>query len=219
MRNEIKQCSVCNSSKKVSYHNGILYCDKHYMQIRRHGEVCLRTRFDPNEIVLYANYAEIVLYNKSGEEVDRAVISLDDVEKCSKHRWHRHFSNRNKKYVVTHINKKMVRLHRIILEFYDMTLDIDHKDGNGLNNKRDNLIIATRQQNMMNQRKLPSNNTSGYMGVTFNKESEKWDAQLKFNGKHIYLGSFFNIEDAIIARRNGELEYFKEYKYSNFEKD
>jgi len=119
--------------------------------------------------------------------------------------------------VFTKINKKPMRLHRYILNYYEKDFEPDHIDGNGLNNKKENLRLITHQQNMMNQRILPSNNTSGYIGVTRNKSNECWDAQIKINGKHIYLGSYINIEDAILARKNAEIKYFGIYKSVNFE--
>jgi hypothetical protein len=70
---------------------------------------------------------------------------------------------------------------------------------------------------MMNQRTLPSNSTSGIIGITQNRQSGSWIAQIKFNQKRIYLGSFKNIEDAIECRKQAELKYFGKNKLINFE--
>jgi hypothetical protein len=65
-------------------------------------------------------------------------------------------------------------------------------------------------------KKRQKNNTSGYTGVSLNPRSKKWDACIYLRGKTIHLGQFKRIEDAIRARKNAELEYFKplieEYK-------
>jgi hypothetical protein len=211
-------CEICNKiTNNPGRYNNKIYCQKHILQMKRHGQILNRTRFDPNEIVLYDDYAEIILYDKIGIERDRTIIDLDDVEKCKLHKWHKKESIRGKEYIFTRINRKIIRLHRYILNFWDLNLEIDHIDGNGLNNRKNNLDTCTHQQNMQNQRKLPSNNTSGYIGVIWNKKNKCWNSQIKINKKHIYLGSFYNIENAISSRKEAEIKYFGKNKRINFE--
>lgn len=57
--------------------------------------------------------------------------------------------------------------------------------------------------------KLSTANTSGHKGVSWNKRKGKWIAQIGFQGKHIYLGEFADIQDAIQARKEAEDYYFK----------
>lgn len=167
-----------------------------------------RNRFDPNEIVSYDDYAEIVLYDNYGNERDRTIIDLEDVEKCKNHKWHKKHSNRGKYYVFTRIEGKPIRLHRFVIDYYDLVLEIDHINGDSLDNRKENLRKITHQKNVQNQNKIPSNNASGYIGVGWDKRNKKWRAQIKTNKKVFHLGSFEKIEDAIIARKNGELKYF-----------
>ena len=75
-------------------------------------------------------------------------------------------------------------------------VDVDHIDGNGLNNQKSNLRIVTKRQNQQNQH---IKNTSQYPGVTWNKTVKRWYAQTKVNGKNIYLGCFINEIDAFRA--------------------
>jgi hypothetical protein len=75
------------------------------------------------------------------------------------------------------------------------TEGVDHIDGDGLNNRRDNLRVATHAQNLRNRGKN-KNNKSGYKGVYWHKATKKWKAQIKVNGKEKYLGLFDNPEDA-----------------------
>jgi hypothetical protein len=77
--------------------------------------------------------------------------------------------------------------------------EIDHKDGNRKNRTISNLRKATRSQQQMNQ-KLPSDNSSGYIGIYRNKKQQKWCAQITIDQRIIYLGSFDYIEDAVNAR-------------------
>jgi hypothetical protein len=90
-----------------------------------------------------------------------------------------------------------VHLHRFIMDAPD-GLEVDHIDGDGLNNRRCNLRLATRSQNMRNQR-LNSRNTSGFKGVSWDKRDKKWLAYIKVYRKKIHLGSFDTPEDAHAA--------------------
>jgi hypothetical protein len=189
------------------------------LQIKRHGKIFERTRFDANEFVIYDDYAEIILYTKYGVEKGRTKIDLEDVDKCKEYKWHIHYSQ-SKEYIFSHEkenSRKNLRLHRFVLDFYDISLDIDHKNGDSFDNRKENLNICTRQENMMNQRKLPSNNTTGYIGVWFNKKTNKFAAQIKLNRKPIHLGEYKDINDAIAARKEAELKYFGKNKLANFE--
>lgn len=86
----------------------------------------------------------------------------------------------------------------------------DHIDRDELNNLENNLRPATASENSQN-RGVQSNNTSGVTGVGWDKKSKKWIARIKLHGQSIYLGSFINKYDAIVARLNAEKEYFGEF--------
>jgi len=93
---------------------------------------------------------------------------------------------------------------------YSEDMELDHKDRNKLNNRKENFRIATHSQNSMNK-DLQSNNTSGIIGVFWNSNKNKWSSEIMLNRKKIFLGYFTNKEDAIITRLQAEKEYFKEY--------
>lgn len=84
---------------------------------------------------------------------------------------------------------------------------VDHIDRNTLNNRKFNLRVANASIQNINQ-KRPSNNTSGFIGVSFNKHTKKWVAYICLNHKQIQIGSFVNKEDAIRSRLYAELKYF-----------
>jgi hypothetical protein len=73
--------------------------------------------------------------------------------------------------------------------------EIDHRDGDGSNNRWNNLRRATRSQNNANRRR-PRHNTSGYKGACFCPESGKWRAMIGRNGKTINLGRFKTPQEA-----------------------
>jgi len=83
--------------------------------------------------------------------------------------------------------------------------EVDHIDGNGLNNSWPNLRAVTGRENHRNKRK-PANNTSGVVGVCWHEHSGKWLAQIGRGGRK-NLGLFHNKEDAIAARKAAEVFY------------
>ncbi|MCB1079855.1 MAG: HNH endonuclease, partial [Verrucomicrobiae bacterium] len=92
-------------------------------------------------------------------------------------------------------------VHRLVASaFLNLPLDrknsdVDHVDGNPKNNCVSNLRIVPRSLNLANRR-LPSSNTSGFKGVSQVKNSGKWGAYIKINGKLKYLGAFHTKEEA-----------------------
>lgn len=84
--------------------------------------------------------------------------------------------------------------------------DIDHIDGNGLNNRLENLRAVSHDENGRNQRKY-SNNTSGVSGVGWYKRDQKWQAKIRVNRKLVHLGYFSSKEEAVAARKAAEAKY------------
>ena len=92
-----------------------------------------------------------------------------------------------------------IYMHRLICGVQkDCSLQIDHIDGDGLNNRSANLRVATASQNQRNQRKK-SNNTSGYKGVSFHKSISRYTARIWHDGRQLHIGSFKTAEEAAAA--------------------
>lgn len=110
------------------------------------------------------------------------------------------------------INRKTVYVHHAIFLLHRGHLPdyIDHKDGDSLNNRIENLRPATQSQNMGNSR-MKSSNTSGYKGVTFRKDTGKWQAAVMVKGKHISLGSHATKEGAHQAYILGSQKHFGQF--------
>ena len=94
-------------------------------------------------------------------------------------------------------NITCTHLHRLIGNAPD-GLEVDHIDGDALNNRRSNLRLATRSENVRNM-KTPSHNTSGFKGVRWNTRSRRWQAFIKLNGNQIWLGTHMCRTSAVIA--------------------
>lgn len=85
------------------------------------------------------------------------------------------------------------------------SMDIDHKNRDGSDNRINNLREATPLQNAQNKGSY-QNNTSGYKGVCWHKSSKKWMAQIKYRYKNIHLGLFDDPEDASRAYQKAVIE-------------
>jgi hypothetical protein len=102
---------------------------------------------------------------------------------------------------------------RFLLEAPD-SLEIDHIDGNRLNNQRSNLRFATSSQNKVN-RGPRKDNTSGYKGVSWHKQRKKWSARIMAEGKYHSLGLFSQKEEAAKAYNKAAIDFYKSYAWIN----
>lgn len=197
-----KKCSVCGSTHKVIKTKIGLLCGKHYQQFKKHGKIG-RSKYDPNKIKLYEDYAVIELYNNNNEVVGEAIVDIDCIDIVKSYKW---CLDKNG-YVK---NSKQEYLHRVIVN--TTNLYVDHINGNTLDNRKNNLRICTNADNLKHRVNLPINNTSGILGIRYRKDRNKWYAEIQSNGEKINLGSYITKEEAIRARLNAEIKYFKEYK-------
>ncbi len=119
-----------------------------------------------------------------------------------------------KKYWALRISRVSYLAHRVIYflahGIYPGSLQIDHRDGNGLNNNLDNLRLATSQENNRNKTKQ-KNNTSGHTGVWWSKRTLKWRVRLCADGRRLNLGSFSDAEEAAIVYQAAAREHFGEF--------
>jgi hypothetical protein len=117
-----------------------------------------------------------------------------------------------KQYVYVSFKGKIYSIHRLIWVWHGNSLepnqDIDHIDGNSLNNRIENLRAASRKQNGENRKGANKNNINGVKGVCWHEPSKKWCAYIRHNGKLMHLGLYESIDDAIAARIEGEKKYF-----------
>lgn len=139
----------------------------------------------------------------------RFIIDIDDYEKCKDYCWSVHSNG----YIIGLINKKTTVISRFIMNPTG-NLQVDHINGNRQDNRKCNLRLVTPQQNNMN-RGVSTRNTSGVVGVRFNKRYSKWNANITFEGFTYSLGYYEDINDAIEARKQAEIKYFGEYRRSD----
>ena len=147
-----------------------------------------------------------------------AIIDFDDYERVSHYKWYAH---KDKATFYAYANTKTecgesvkLKMHRLIMNA-SILKQVDHINGDGLDNRRSNLRLATQSQNNQNQRK--TRGKSRYKGVSLRCDGKKWCAQVKLNAKIHRLGSFNTEEDAARAYDKKARELFGEFARCNFD--
>ena len=118
----------------------------------------------------------------------------------------------NSGYARNETNGATLLLHRLIAErIIGRSLiigeEVDHINGNGLDNRRENIRVVPHMFNSQNLTKKRLNNTSGFRGVSFNKQTGKWRAQAQIASKYTYIGQYSSPEAAGEAARIWRLEH------------
>lgn len=146
-----------------------------------------------------------------------AVALVDDScwEDLSRWRWCVSKSQDGKRhYAVRRASSGIVWMHRQIVGAPE-NLDVDHRDGNGLNNQRGNLRAATRRQNSQNMVRSRAGKTSRFKGVSLSSGTTRWRATIKVDGRRIHLGYFIDEGEAARAYDAAALKHFGEFAAPN----
>lgn len=149
------------------------------------------------------------------------LIDEEDLPLVSRHSWYATESDAGIWYAFAgyqdeYGRTRQLAMHRFLLDPPD-ALDVDHVNSDGLDNRRSNLRIATRQQNTFNQR-LRSTNKSGYKGVSYCRQTSRWKAQIKFEGRAVTLGRFDTAECAAMEYDKAARLIHREFARLNFPK-
>jgi hypothetical protein len=115
-------------------------------------------------------------------------------------------------YRMVNFKRRKLGVHRIVFLMHHgyLPAEVDHIDGNSLNNRIENLRAATHQENTYN-RGTYKNNTSGRKGVSWHKPTSKWAAGIRENGKWKHLGLFESFDAAVACRTSAELVVYGEF--------
>jgi hypothetical protein len=137
-----------------------------------------------------------------------AIVDAADFEFLSQWHWQVHHNGKTW-YAQRKENGKIIGMHRAIMG-NPAGVDVDHRDRNGLHNWRGNLRIATKSQNQQNT-SLRVDNKSGFTGVRWREDRQRYEVQIRVGGKGIYLGSAPVLEDAVKIRNDAAVLYHGEF--------
>lgn len=149
-----------------------------------------------------------------------AVVDEADYEWLSRWKWYAQrcggavFYARRRRQKSDGEGPSRIHMHREILGVE--SLDVDHVDGDGLNNRRANLRPASDGQNSANKR-LYKNSATGFKGVCVDRETGKYRAYIQVERKWQHLGMFDCPKDAARAYDAAARELFGEYARPNFQ--
>lgn len=190
-------CVICGrSSDDIGVHFSKKYnmtlCGKHWHQLTYRGKILEETMYTKNNIIIKEDHAEIELKDRNFNIVGYALIDIEDVEKCKTVKWALRRS-KHTSYAYGLVNKKLEGLHRYILN-YKGSLQIDHINRNGLDNRKNNLRIVTKDDNQIN---------TDANGVIC--QNNRYGAMFQINKKFYRFGYYETYEEAKQVSR-----YFRE---------
>lgn len=203
---ELHNCSVCNvdsSVKKVykckKYNNQYL-CEKHCLQLYNYGyfkDKNMRGIFECNEVRENENIIEVDCYNSLGDIVGTFITNKEYKNYVCSKKW-RLTKKKEKLYVITGNQKsEIIYLHRYIMNF--PFNEVDHINGNSLDNRKENLREATRQEQFLNI-SVQKRSKTGIRGISYSTKDNNFVVDFTYLKTRLYFKRFNTIEEACYVR-------------------
>lgn len=193
------ECKCGNKVVKDFYKvkNGAKMCRECYLKVLPDNGIPFERK--ENVYDLSGEYG-IGWINNSNQEF---YFDLDDYDKIKDYCWYESQYG----YIVAYgrSKEKLVRMHSLLC-----CNGCDHKNRLKYDNRKFNLRACKQSDNVKN-RSVPKSNTSGFIGVSYNKRGNKWYAYISCDKVLHSLGYYTNKYDAIVARLKAEKEYFGEF--------
>lgn len=155
------------------------------------------------------SYSSIIWLSKG----KYAIVDNECAQDISQHKWWA-MKGGKKFYATRKVNRKILSMHYQIMNIpITKGWEVDHKNGNPLDNRKVNLRLCTKQQNQFNKANQP--HSSKYKGVFYYQSRKKWVASIRINRKSKFLGYFHNEIDAGLAYNLAAKELFGEFAWLN----
>ena len=148
-----------------------------------------------------------------------AIIDDEDYPELMKYQWYA-VGKPGKEYAARfgshdgHQSSQHIRMHRVLMNAPN-DVEVDHINGNTLDNRKSNLRLASRAENSRNRTKFKVGGYSMFKGVTYHKRDGYWQAGIKVDGKSVHLGCFKNEIESAKAYNDAALRYFGEFANLN----
>lgn len=183
-------CPVCGRVHTSKTKDNL--CKKHLQQIKRFGKVLdhnPRNKFDPNEIRINGDIAELDVYDLSGNVIKTFKFDSEDYDLVSKYKWNLGADG------YCRSGSSSVRLHRLVLGVKE-GCQVDHINLDITDNRKCNLRVCDNSLNQANKRGY---NKYGVKGVEQHRNG-KWSAYVRRDGKQYHSPLFLTQEEACFAR-------------------
>ena len=217
------KCEICGRKtlKKIQL-GGYILCSKHMHQLHKYGKFLdniPRTNNDLNDYIIDKknNITTFSLYNQKNIKNGEFIIDLEDLDKVKYHKWRLSYCTKcpNCSHVITGLPSKGTQkdLSWIIMDYIpekSKNEAIDHINNNPLDNRKSNLRICKQGENTLNK-SFMSNNTSGFIGVSYTSKKNRYDPEIRLNGKRCHLGYTRTLEDAVYKRWYAKKILFGEF--------
>lgn len=210
----MKKCDICGRETNRTHRmHGYTLCSKHMHQLYTYGKFLdsnPRTNCDLNDYYILGEEVHFNIYNQKNEKVGEFIVDKDDIEKVKYKKWR--YSHG---HVVTGLPSKGTQkdLSHVILDFNPKDnpgIVVDHINGNANDNRKCNLRICTQGDNVLNK-SFTSNNTSGFIGVSYRKNRNRFDPEIRKDDIRCHLGYTETLEEAVYKRYIAEQLVFGEY--------
>lgn len=145
-----------------------------------------------------------------------SIVSDSDYESLSQCKWYARHSKGGKYYACRCVGRTTIRMHRVVMGDPPFGVQVDHINGNSLDNRRCNLRLCGNLNNCHNKVKTSKSTTSIYKGVCLDKNRNKWVSKITFDYKREFLGYFDDEEDAALAYDERASKLFGEFAVLNF---
>ena len=148
---------------------------------------------------------------------DNVIIDDDIFSDINKYNWSCTGTSSKNRYAASMINNKLTYMHRLVLELNNIDIfdQVDHINGDKFDNRLKNLRLCTAAENQKNKR-IQSNNKTGYKGVSYCNRDKKYIARIKLSKRSIALGNYDTKEDAAKAFDYAARILHKEFAVLNF---
>ena len=219
-RIENKICKVCGkvcNDSHGSFNGSTGMCRKHYDQLKKYG----KTVWDLNEIRVVGDYAEIDTYTNTGEVLNTFKLDIEDIPLLQGHKWRTVFKGKKKSpYLVTgHAGSQgtgMIYFHRFVLD--NPPKEVDHINRDSTDNRKVNLRISYRQQQLVNTR-LRTDNTQGVKGIYFIQRNQRYRAEIQKGRVHVFSPMYRTKEEAAYMRLSLEKIFYSKEEGMNNSKE
>ena len=148
-----------------------------------------------------------------------ALIDDEDAPRILAHKWTAHRNPKRRRevwYAVRYVGRASIQMHREILNAPD-GMEVDHINGDGLDNRKVNLRLATRAQNLRNTHRPKGR--AGYRGIYWHGRNRMYHASIRHEGKKHSLGYYYDAEQAARAYDHAAYHLHGEFASLNFPQD